>query len=127
MCIRDRYLSLQPNKSGTQAAVMKQKEGELILNKLKTDDYLILLDERGRAMTSIDFAAYLEKLFQHSSKRIIFASGGAYGFAEEVRQRANATLSLSPMTFSHRLIRLLFLEQLYRAMTIIHKHPYHNE
>lgn len=121
------YFSLQASKNSGPVEWIQRKESELILNKLKADDYLVLLDEKGTQMNSVQFAAYLEKLFYQSAKRIIFVSGGAYGFSEQIRLRSNALLSLSSMTFSHRLIKLIFLEQLYRAMTILHHHPYHNE
>ena len=105
---------------------LKQKEGALLLSKLKSDDYYILFDERGKQMKSVDFARFLEHKLQLSHKRIIFQIGGAYGFSEAVYQRANAQLGLSQMTFSHQMIRLFFVEQLYRAMTILRNEPYHN-
>lgn len=105
---------------------LKQKEGKRILEQIKPNDYLILLDERGKSLDSVKFANWLERSLQHSSKRIIFQVGGAYGFSEAVYTRANYKLTLSPMTFSHQLIRLIFLEQLYRAFTILNNEPYHN-
>ncbi|MEM1120778.1 MAG: 23S rRNA (pseudouridine(1915)-N(3))-methyltransferase RlmH [Bacteroidota bacterium] len=106
---------------------LKKKEGEKILAKLKAGDFLILLDEKGKTFTSVKFAKYLEKQLQQSHQRIIFLIGGAYGFSEAVYQRANQKLSLSDMTFSHQMIRVFFLEQFYRAMTILRGEPYHNE
>ncbi|MDB5284706.1 MAG: large subunit ribosome methyltransferase, RlmH/YbeA-like protein [Bacteroidota bacterium] len=104
-----------------------EKEGELILKKLSNSDYVILLDDKGRELTSLQFGAYIEGLFNQSLKHIVFIIGGAYGFSEAVYKRANAKLSLSKMTFSHQVIRVIFSEQLYRAFTIIHKEPYHHE
>ncbi|PHN01406.1 23S rRNA (pseudouridine(1915)-N(3))-methyltransferase RlmH [Flavilitoribacter nigricans] len=105
---------------------LKQKEGEYLLNRLKTDDLLILLDENGKQFGSVDFAAYLDRQLQMPYRRLIFQVGGAFGFSDAVYQRANAKLALSKMTFSHQMVRLFFLEQLYRAMTILRNEPYHN-
>jgi len=105
----------------------KQEEGILIAKKLSNSDFLILLDEKGKTYKSTDFAKLIEQKAIQSTKQLIFVIGGPYGFSEEIYQRANSKLSLSAMTFSHQLIRLLFLEQLYRAHTIIKKEPYHHE
>lgn len=105
---------------------LKEKEGQLILQKLKPDDYLILLDEKGKQFTSELFAEQLNKWLQLSHKRIIFLIGGAYGFAPDIYQRANQKMALSSMTFSHQMVRLFFVEQLYRGMTILKNQPYHN-
>ena len=105
----------------------KLKEAELIFKKINPSDFLVLLDDKGKEYTSIQFAAYLESLFNQSLKNIVFVVGGAYGFSDELYKRANAKLSLSKMTFSHQIIRAIFAEQLYRAFTIIHKEPYHHE
>ena len=110
-----------------KAAQLKNKEAEQVLKSLNNDDYLILLDEHGKELGSLAFANYMEKLLQIPSKRVIFMVGGAFGFSEEFYDRANAKLSLSKMTFSHQMIRLFFVEQLYRAMTILRNEPYHNE
>lgn len=110
----------------TDTAKIKLKEGELILKKIQPGDYLILLDEKGKEYTSVQYAYWLEGLFNQSLKNICFVVGGAYGFSEEVYQRANAKISLSKMTYNHQLIRAIFSEQLYRAFTIIHKEPYHH-
>ncbi|MFO7863551.1 MAG: 23S rRNA (pseudouridine(1915)-N(3))-methyltransferase RlmH [Salinivirgaceae bacterium] len=107
-------------------ALLKKKEAELILAKLNSDDYVILLDENGKLRTSEAFAKQIQDLMLQSIKRVIFIIGGAYGFDAAMYNRANAKLSLSPMTFSHQLVRVLFLEQLYRANTIIKNEPYHN-
>ena len=106
---------------------VKEKEGELILKKIKPTDELILLDERGKKFTSVEWAQFLEKKINNSTKSIVFVIGGAYGFSEKVYQAAASKLSLSDMTFSHQIIRLFFTEQLYRAFTIIKGEPYHNE
>ena len=108
------------------AQQVKAKEGESILSKLKDDDLLILLDERGRALSSEGFATYLDKKLQQSQRRLIFLIGGAYGFSDALYERAKDQLSLSSMTFSHQMVRLFFMEQLYRAMTILRNEPYHN-
>ena len=107
-------------------AQLKMKEGEMVLKQLKKDDFLVLLDERGKAFTSAAFAEFIEHKMALSHKRLIFLIGGAFGFPETLYNRANATLSLSKMTFSHQMIRLFFVEQLYRAMTILKNEPYHN-
>lgn len=104
----------------------KKNEGQIILKQLNPTDFVILLDENGLTYNSVAFANTLQKLFlQHAS--IVFVIGGAYGFSNEVYQRGNAKLSLSEMTFSHQLIRLIFIEQLYRAFTIIKGEPYHHQ
>ena len=105
---------------------LKIKEAELILDKLKAGDYLVLLDEKGKTFSSEELAAFLNQQFQMSHKRIIFLIGGAFGFAPALYQRANLKLSLSKMTFSHQMVRLFFAEQLYRAMTILNNEKYHN-
>lgn len=110
----------------TDPLKIKQKEGELILKKLSSHDYLVLLDENGKEYTSVQFAGWMENLFNQSIKNICFVVGGAYGFSEEVYKRANAKVSLSKMTCNHQLIRAFFLEQLYRSFTIINKEPYHH-
>jgi 23S rRNA (pseudouridine1915-N3)-methyltransferase len=97
-----------------------------LLNRLKNDDLLILLDEKGKQFDSVSFATYLDRQLQMPYRRLIFQVGGAYGFSDAVYQRANAKLALSKMTFSHQMVRLFFLEQLYRAMTILRNEPYHN-
>lgn len=101
----------------------KRKEGELIFKKLNDKDYVVLLDEKGKEYTSIEFASFIEK----TQRPITFVVGGAYGFDDLIYKRANSQLSLSKMTFTHQMIRLIFAEQLYRAMTIINKEPYHHK
>lgn len=106
---------------------LKEQEGLLILKNLKNDDGLILLDEKGQAFTSVQFARWVDKQLAAPFKRLIFLVGGAYGFSPALYQRADAKLALSKMTFSHQMVRLFFLEQLYRAMTILRNEPYHNQ
>jgi 23S rRNA (pseudouridine1915-N3)-methyltransferase len=106
---------------------VKELEGELILKKIAPGDFVILLDDKGREFSSLQFATYLEGLFNQSLKNVCFVVGGAYGFSEQVYKRANAKMSLSKLTFSHQIVRALFLEQLYRAFTIMNKEPYHHE
>jgi 23S rRNA (pseudouridine1915-N3)-methyltransferase len=105
---------------------VKLKEGELILKRVAPDDYLILLDERGKMYDSEAFAAYVQSLLMLSKKKIVLVVGGAYGFSEAVYARADAKLSLSKMTFSHQMIRLFVVEQIYRAFAILNNEPYHN-
>jgi len=104
----------------------KTKEGELILNKLNTTDVLILLDENGKQYTSINFSEYLQKHMNSGIKTLIFVIGGPYGFSNTVYNRANGKLGLSKMTFSHQMVRLFFIEQLYRGFTILKNEPYHH-
>jgi 23S rRNA (pseudouridine1915-N3)-methyltransferase len=105
----------------------KIKEGKRIIQSVSGDDYMILLDERGKEFRTLEFSEWFEKIFMISKKRIVFVIGGAWGFSEEVCDRADLKLSLSRMTFPHQLVRLLFLEQLYRIFTIIQGEPYHHE
>ena len=105
----------------------KEKEGELILKQLKNTDVLILLDEKGKDFTSIAFSKFIENKMITGIKNLNFVIGGAYGFSKAVYQRANYKISLSKMTFSHQMIRLIFIEQIYRSMTILKNEPYHHE
>lgn len=105
----------------------KEKEGELILKNLQAGDHLVLLDDKGKEYTSVQFANYIEKKKHIVSKRLIFVIGGPYGFSQSVYEKANEKLTLSRMTFSHQMVRLIFVEQLYRAMTILNNEPYHHE
>jgi len=105
----------------------KKKEGKKILEALNNEDYVILLDERGTELRTKGFSEMLEKIFMLPKKRIVFLIGGPWGFSEEVYERGNMKMSLSKMTFPHQLVRLLFIEQLYRAFTIIKGEPYHHE
>ena len=110
----------------TDGALLKKEEGKLILSKLQSDDFLVLLDENGKQLTSMELAQWMERRLASSGRRLVFLIGGAFGFAPEVYARAQEQLSLSKMTFSHQMVRLFFLEQLYRAMTILKNEPYHN-
>lgn len=121
-----KQLELPSRLKTTDARLVKQHEGELLLKHVASGDYVILLDEQGQQFNSKKFATYLSGLQLHHSS-IVFVIGGAFGFSEEIYQRANAKVSLSTMTFSHQLIRLIFIEQLYRAHTIIKGEPYHND
>jgi len=103
------------------------KEGEQILRFLKLDDYMIILDRKGKEFSTLEFSSWLEKMFMIQKKRIVFVIGGAWGFSEEIRKKADMSLSLSRLTFSHQIVRLLFLEQLYRAFTVLKGEPYHHE
>ena len=105
----------------------KHQEGELILKQLQDSDYVVLLDEHGKEFRSIELASWIKKKQQTVSRNLIFIIGGPYGFSPEVYQRANEKLSLSKMTFSHQMIRMIFIEQLYRAYTIIRGEQYHHE
>lgn len=105
----------------------KQKEGELIIKNLQSGDYVVLLDDKGKEYTSMKFADYIEKKTHTVPKRLVFIVGGPYGFSQEVYNLANERLTLSRMTFSHQMVRLIFVEQLYRAMTILNNEPYHHE
>lgn len=105
---------------------IKTLEGELILKNLKDHDTVVLLDENGKDYDSAGFANFVQKQMNSGTKQLIFIVGGAYGFSSDVYQRANYKVSLSPMTFSHQVIRLIFMEQFYRAMTILKNEPYHN-
>lgn len=106
---------------------IKQKEGDLLISKIKPTDTLVLLDEKGKMFTSLNFSAFIQKQMNLGLKSLVFVVGGPYGFSDQVYQRANHTLSLSKMTFSHQMIRLFFVEQIYRALTILNNEPYHHE
>lgn len=111
------------NLSETQ---QKQKEGEFILGAISASDVLILLDETGRQMDSVGFSCYLQKHMNSGIKQLVFVIGGPYGFSDEVYKQAMGKLSLSKMTFSHQMVRLFFIEQLYRGFTILRNEPYHH-
>ena len=104
----------------------KTKEGELILKKLSPTDVLILLDENGKQLTSVDFSEYLQKKMNSGMKQLVFVIGGPYGFSDAIYQKAQGKISLSKMTFSHQMVRLFVVEQLYRAFTILKNEPYHH-
>ena len=106
---------------------LREREGENVLAKLKPDDGLILLHESGKQFRSVAFAKWVDRQLQQPYRRLFFVVGGAFGFSPAVYARANGKLSLSPMTFSHQMVRLFLVEQLYRAMTILRNEQYHNE
>ncbi len=114
------------NAKNLSEAQQKDKEGKLILNKLQTTDFVILLDENGKQYSSVGFSELLQKQMNSGVKRLVFIIGGPYGFSQEIYQRSNSKLSLSKMTFSHQMIRLFFVEQLYRGFTILKNEPYHH-
>ncbi|MEZ4840030.1 MAG: 23S rRNA (pseudouridine(1915)-N(3))-methyltransferase RlmH [Flavobacteriaceae bacterium] len=105
----------------------KEKEGELILKQLDSSDELILLDEKGKQFRSVEFADLLQKKMNSGIKQLLFVVGGPYGFSDKLYKMANAKISLSKMTFSHQMVRLFMVEQLYRAFTILKNEPYHHE
>lgn len=115
------------NSKNMPESLQKGKEGELILGQLQAGDVVVLLDEKGKQFTSTGFSGYLAQKMQSGIKRLVFVIGGPYGFAEDVYKRANDKLSLSKMTFSHQMVRMIFVEQVYRAMTIMNGEPYHHE
>ncbi|WP_448789988.1 23S rRNA (pseudouridine(1915)-N(3))-methyltransferase RlmH [Bacteroides graminisolvens] len=117
---------LKNTKSLTEEQ-QKEKEGELICKFLQPGDVVVLLDENGKEFRSVEFASWMEKKMANVNKRLIFIIGGPYGFSPKVYQTAHEKISMSKMTFSHQMIRLIFTEQLYRAMNILHGGPYHHE
>lgn len=106
---------------------IKVEEGKLILSKIDGAEQLILLDENGKSFNSVEFATFLQKKFNQGGKSLAFVVGGAYGFSEDVYTRSNGKISLSEMTFSHQMVRLFFIEQIYRAHTIMKGEPYHHQ
>lgn len=115
------------NAKNLSEAQQKEKEAELFFKYIAASDQVILLDERGKEYRSVEFADFLEKKMVSSVQHLVFLIGGPYGFADAVKARANGSLSLSKMTFSHQMIRLFFVEQIYRAFTIMKGEPYHHE
>ncbi len=115
------------NTKALSAEQQKEKEGELLQKQLRDGDYIVLLDEGGKELRSIEFAVYLEKKQSQVARRLVFVVGGPYGFSPTLYKLAKEKISLSKMTFSHQMIRLFFVEQLYRAMTILRGEPYHHE
>lgn len=115
------------NTKSLSTDIQKEKEGELILKALQPGDVVVLLDEGGKEMRSIEFADYMKRKMNTVSKRLVFVIGGPYGFSRRVYETAQEKLSLSRMTFSHQMVRLIFVEQIYRAMTILNNGPYHHE
>ena len=115
------------NAKNLSEGQQKEKEGELILSKISPTDELILLDENGKSFSSVGFSEYLQKKMNSGIKTLVFVIGGPYGFSDLVYQKANGKVSLSEMTFSHQMVRLFVVEQLYRAFTILRNEPYHHQ
>ena len=115
------------NTKGLSQNEQKEREGELILKSLQTGDYVVLLDEHGSERTSMEFASWMQKKMAAGPKRLVFIIGGPYGFSEAMHKRGNEEISLSRMTLSHQMVRIFFVEQIYRAMTILSGEPYHHE
>ena len=116
------------NAKNMDTAQLRQKEGELIIKQLRPDDYVVFLDDKGKQMSSTEFAYWIDKTNMNSSiKRLVFVIGGAYGFSLDAYKQAKSFLSISKMTFSHQIIRPILVEQIYRAMTILRGEPYHHE
>lgn len=115
------------NVSSLTKEQIKVREGELILKNIRPADDMILLDERGKEFSSVEFAKVIQDKITYAGKDIVYVIGGAYGFSDAVYQRANSKISLSRMTFSHQMVRAIFIEQVYRAFTIMKGEPYHHE
>ncbi len=129
-----RYLSFEiidipelKNVSSYSGSQIKEKEAEILMKKWPAAAFTVLLDEHGKEFRSVEFAGFLQGRMNMGIKHLVFIIGGSYGFSEEVIKKSDYQLSLSKMTFSHQLVRLLFTEQLYRSMTILRNEPYHNE
>ena len=121
------YVGDAKNTRNLSEEQQKQNEGKSILAMLDKSDHVVLLDEHGKEYTSIEFSQQVQKFMSSGTKRVVLVVGGPYGFSQEVYDRANGKISLSRMTFSHEMIRLIFTEQLYRAFTILRHEPYHHE
>ncbi|MDT0540031.1 23S rRNA (pseudouridine(1915)-N(3))-methyltransferase RlmH [Croceitalea sp. P059] len=115
------------NTKNLSESEQKRKEGEAILKQLVTSDILILLDEKGKQFSSVEFSELLQKRMNSGIKNLIFVIGGPYGFSSAIQERANQKISLSKMTFSHQMVRLFIVEQLYRGYTILKNEPYHHQ
>lgn len=115
------------NAKNLSTSEIKEREADLMFKQIDASDEIILLDDKGKEFTSSGFSQFVEKKMMSSTKRVVFIIGGAYGFSDRIYQRANGRLSLSKMTFSHQMVRTIFLEQLYRAFTILKGEPYHHE
>ena len=115
------------NTRNMSEAQQKSAEGKALLSTLDNSDYVVLLDEHGTERGSMEYSQWLQRRMASGCKRLVFVVGGPYGFSNEVYDRANEKISLSKMTFPHELVRLIFVEQLYRAFTILHHEPYHHE
>lgn len=126
-CIGFELVELPDARGCRDSESQKRAEGDAILKRLTAADTVVLLDERGREMTSVEFARFLEGRMNAGIKRLVFIIGGPYGFSQEVYSRADRLLGLSQMTFTHEMVRLFFTEQVYRAMTILRGEPYHHQ
>lgn len=115
------------NTRNMTATELKAREGDKILKFFKNDDYIVILDDKGKEFSTIEFSSWIEKTMILQKKRLVFVIGGAWGFSDEVYKKADMRLSLSRLTFSHQMVRLLFLEHLYRTFTVIKGEPYHHE
>lgn len=122
ICLQD----LKSTKS-LSTDLQKEKEGKLIANQIQKGDYVVLLDENGKEYSSRDFSSFLDRLFAMGRRRLVFIIGGPYGFSDEIYKLSDAKVSLSKMTFSHQMVRLLFVEQFYRGLTILNHIPYHHD
>ena len=122
------YIELSGVRLGRSATAKetKKKEEDIILTKLEKSDFLVLLDEKGKEFTSIDFSFFLKNHQMLATKRVVFLIGGAFGFSDAIYKRANTKIALSQMTFTHQMVRLIFTEQLYRAFTITKGEKYHH-
>ena len=114
------------NAKNLSFELIKKQESELLMKQIIDSDFVVLLDENGKNLSSIEFSKFLNTQMLKSTKNLVFVIGGAYGFSENVYKRANEKISLSKMTFSHQLVRIIFAEQLYRAFTILNNEPYHH-
>lgn len=115
------------NAKNLSQSQLKEKEAQLILSKIQSGDVVVLLDEKGKQFTSVEFSTYLQKKMNAATKQLVFVIGGAFGFSDEIYTVATEKISLSKMTFSHQMIRLFITEQLYRSFTILKNEPYHHE
>lgn len=115
------------NAKNLTESLQKEREGEMLLEQFQPGDFVVLLDERGRQYSSMEFSQFLAQKMLGTIKRLLFVVGGPYGFSDGVYKRANDKISLSKMTFSHQMVRMIFAEQIYRAMTILKGEPYHHE
>ncbi|OFX89924.1 MAG: 23S rRNA (pseudouridine(1915)-N(3))-methyltransferase RlmH [Bacteroidetes bacterium GWF2_33_16] len=121
------YIPDVKNSKSLTENQQKDKEGELLKSYLKESDFVVLLDERGKDYSSVEFSKFIEKHMISGLKSLVFIIGGPYGFSKDIVELSNAKISLSKMTFSHQMVRMIFVEQLYRAMTIIKGEPYHHQ
>ncbi|MCX7985664.1 MAG: 23S rRNA (pseudouridine(1915)-N(3))-methyltransferase RlmH [Bacteroidales bacterium] len=114
-------------QSFSEKELLKKTEADEILKRIESNDFIVLLDENGKELTSTEFAQFITSQTNRNTRRLVFIVGGAYGFSPIMYQRANMVLSLSRMTFTHQMVRLILVEQLYRACTILRGEPYHHE